>query len=123
MFAQLDQNVKQLLDDLQAIDFQRTGVVGVFVFAYVATALLATVERSFNQNFDAPSGRPWYLRVLVLAVVERFERGELCTVGDLADELGLADRRVQAVDGADARKTGFVLRKVCADYSVERHLG
>jgi membrane protein len=63
MLAQLDENVKRLLDELQSIDFQRIGAVGVLLFIYAATGLLATVEQSFNQIYDAPNGRPWYVRV------------------------------------------------------------
>jgi membrane protein len=63
VLAQLDVNVKRLLDDLQAIDFRRIGAVGVLLFIYAATGLLTTIEQSFNQIFDAPGNRPWYVRV------------------------------------------------------------
>lgn len=63
VLAQLDENVAALLDELQAIDFQRIGAVGVLLFIYAATGLLSTVEQSFNQIYDAPSGRPIYRRI------------------------------------------------------------
>lgn len=63
VLAQLDENVARLLDDLQSIDFQRIGAVGVLMFVYAATGLLGTVEQSFNQIYDAPAGRPWYRRI------------------------------------------------------------
>jgi membrane protein len=63
MLARLDENVMRLLDELQSIDFQRIGVFGALLFIYAATGLLATVEQSFNQIFDAPGSRPWYVRV------------------------------------------------------------
>ncbi|MEO0972331.1 MAG: hypothetical protein AAFX85_04490, partial [Pseudomonadota bacterium] len=63
VLTQVDENLAKLLDDLQAINFQRIGGVGVLLFVYASTALLSMVEHSFNQICGAPSGRPWYRRI------------------------------------------------------------
>jgi len=61
--TRLDQVVQGLLDSLERVSFRGIGLVGILVFIYGATALLATVERSFNDVFGVTSGRPWYVRL------------------------------------------------------------
>ncbi|MEM8782339.1 MAG: YhjD/YihY/BrkB family envelope integrity protein [Planctomycetota bacterium] len=58
----LDDQLSTWLDQLQEVDFRSIGVVGVLIFLYGATALLATIESSFNRILRADENRPWYLR-------------------------------------------------------------
>lgn len=59
----LRDNIQVWLNKLQNISFRSIGIVGVLLFIYGATGLLATIERSFNQIYGAPSNRPWYVRL------------------------------------------------------------
>jgi len=61
--VQLEQDIQIWLDKLQSIDFRSIGAAGVIMFIYGATALLATIERSFNQIYGGSNSRPWYLRL------------------------------------------------------------
>ncbi len=58
----LDEQLATWLDQLQQVNFGSIGVVGVLIFIYGATALLATVESSFNRILRAEENRPWFLR-------------------------------------------------------------
>ncbi len=59
----LDEQIQGLLDQLEQVKFGSIGVVGVLVFFYGATALLATTERSFNAIFGVGDSRHWLLRL------------------------------------------------------------
>ncbi|MBI1368071.1 MAG: YihY family inner membrane protein [Planctomycetes bacterium] len=59
----LDEQFSSVLGKLEHISFGSIGVVGVLVFIYGATGLLATVERSFNSVFGVMGGRKWYIRL------------------------------------------------------------
>jgi YihY family inner membrane protein len=59
----LDQQLQGWLDELQRVDFRSIGVVGVLVFIYGATGLLATIEHSFNRILRATENRSWALRL------------------------------------------------------------
>lgn len=59
----LTQQIDQWFDKLQAINFGAIGAVGVLLFIYGATGLLATIERSFNRICDTSSNRPLYIRL------------------------------------------------------------
>ncbi len=61
--SRIDDAVLGVLNRLQEINFQSIGVVGVFVFLYASTGLLATIEQSFNQIYGAPQSRPWHVRL------------------------------------------------------------
>lgn len=61
--ALLGDNIEQLLDKLENVDFGKIGWAGLLVFIYGATTLLETAEKSFNAVFDVEQGRPWYLRL------------------------------------------------------------
>lgn len=60
---QLGERIGGIIDQLSHINFRGIGVVGVLIFLYAATALLATIERSFNSVFGVEQARPWYLRL------------------------------------------------------------
>ena len=59
----LADRIEGLMNSLETINFGGIGVVGLLVFIYGATGLLATVERSFNQIYTASHARPWYIRL------------------------------------------------------------
>ncbi|MGD2132615.1 MAG: YhjD/YihY/BrkB family envelope integrity protein [Maricaulaceae bacterium] len=61
--ARIDESVSGIIDRLANINFQGIGVIGVFVFLYASTGLLATIEQSFNQIYGAPQSRPWHVRL------------------------------------------------------------
>ncbi|MEX0741276.1 MAG: YhjD/YihY/BrkB family envelope integrity protein, partial [Phycisphaeraceae bacterium] len=59
----LDEELTNILDTLEGVDIRSIGVVGVLLFIYGATALLVTIEDSFNAVFGTTEGRPWYVRL------------------------------------------------------------
>ncbi len=59
----IDETVANSLNQLQNINFQSIGAIGVLVFFYAATALLVTIEQAFNQIFGASQARPWHVRL------------------------------------------------------------
>lgn len=59
----LTENVQSVIDRLEQINFASIGVVGVLIFIYASTKLLSTAEHNFNRIFDAPYGRPIYVRL------------------------------------------------------------
>ncbi|MEZ6192724.1 MAG: YihY/virulence factor BrkB family protein [Phycisphaerales bacterium] len=59
----LTKNVQSLIDKLEQINFASIGIVGVLIFIYASTKLLSTAEHNFNRIFDAPYGRPIYVRL------------------------------------------------------------
>lgn len=59
----LRENIQTYLETLQKINFKSIGVVGVLLFIWGATGLLATIERSFNHIYAVTRPRPWYLRL------------------------------------------------------------
>ena len=83
----LRQNIQKWLNDLQNVSFKSIGIVGVLLFIYAATGLLATIERSFNQIYGVSSNRPWYVRLPMyytvitlgplLIVLGQFVQGQL----------------------------------------------
>ncbi len=60
---QLSRRVEEFLAQLRGISFGGIGVVGLLVFIYGATALLTTIEKSFNTVMGVRGGRPWYRRL------------------------------------------------------------
>jgi membrane protein len=55
--------VGQIMESLERVSFGGIGTIGLLVFIYAATGLLATVERSFNTIYGISQARPWYLRL------------------------------------------------------------
>ncbi|MHC4994849.1 MAG: YhjD/YihY/BrkB family envelope integrity protein [Planctomycetota bacterium] len=60
---QLNDRVQGYIDKLEQVNLSSIGVIGVLVFIYGATALLATIERSFNAILGVSASRPWYVRL------------------------------------------------------------
>lgn len=61
--AALRENIRNILDELRGVSFRSIGIVGLLVFIWASTELLATVERSFNTVFGISRARPFYLRL------------------------------------------------------------
>lgn len=61
--AAVETAIQDWMERLSRINFASIGVVGVLLFIYGATGLLATIERSFNFIYDTSSSRPVYIRV------------------------------------------------------------
>jgi len=59
----LDEQFQAVLTELEGISFGSIGLIGVILFIWAATGLLATIEGSFNQILGGSSRRPWYLRL------------------------------------------------------------
>jgi len=92
--------------DLKSINFGSIGVIGVAIFIYGATGLLATIERSFNRIYNAQNARPIQLRipmyftVLVLAPV-------VLTLGQVVSQQLQPYLMLDTLSGA-AEQVGFV---------------
>lgn len=59
----LDQRITALLNYLESVDMRSIGVVGVLLFIYGATQLLASIEQNFNGIIQARGHRPLRTRV------------------------------------------------------------
>jgi membrane protein len=66
---QLTTRIDDFLDGLSSINFGGIGVVGLLIFIYGATALLTTIEESFNLILRSRRGRPWYMRLMLYYTV------------------------------------------------------
>lgn len=55
--------IESVMEDLEKVNFSGVGVVGLLLFIYAATGLLAMIERSFNNIYGVVQSRPWYLRL------------------------------------------------------------
>jgi len=80
--GELSQRVGEIFASLESVDFRRIGIIGLLVFIYASTALLANVERSFNAVYGVDSSRPWYLRLPLYYTV--ITLGPLALVGGVA---------------------------------------
>ncbi len=65
----LGDQVEKVLTQLETVDFRGVGLVGILIFVWAATGLLATVEGSFNHIYKAGPGRPPYLRLPIYYTV------------------------------------------------------
>ncbi len=61
--GKLDEQLTLWLDQLQNVDFRSIGLVGILIFIYGATKLLATIESSFNLVLRAEENRSWFIRL------------------------------------------------------------
>lgn len=64
---ELRASIQKIMTDLtqqaSEISVGSIGAVGLAVLIWAALALLVTVERSFNQIYNCPTGRSWHLRI------------------------------------------------------------
>ncbi|MEM9019240.1 MAG: YihY/virulence factor BrkB family protein [Planctomycetota bacterium] len=63
MKQQVDEVIGQFADAASSIKLGSIGVVGMFILIWAALGLIVTVERTFNKIYNAPSGRPWHVRI------------------------------------------------------------
>lgn len=67
--VQTKARVDQLLADLQTqvstVNFKSIGLVGLGLLIWAGLSLVVSLETSFNRIYDAPSGRPWHLRITI----------------------------------------------------------
>ncbi|MFA7236263.1 MAG: YhjD/YihY/BrkB family envelope integrity protein [Phycisphaeraceae bacterium] len=61
--AAIAASLQQAIDSLEKVSFKGIGTVGILIFIYGATGLLATIEKSFNLIYGVAKSRPWYLRL------------------------------------------------------------
>lgn len=61
--AAIDQWISSLLDRVSGIPFGAIGLVGVALLIYAAISMMVEIEKSFNQIYQAPTGRSWIRRV------------------------------------------------------------
>jgi membrane protein len=80
--GELAQRVEEVFAKLESVNFRRIGIIGLLVFVYASTALLANIERSFNAIYGTDSARPWYLRLPLYYTV--ITLGPLALVGGVA---------------------------------------
>ncbi|HKI82973.1 MAG TPA: YhjD/YihY/BrkB family envelope integrity protein [Candidatus Krumholzibacteria bacterium] len=101
----LGDQVERILTELETVDFRGVGLVGILIFIWAATGLLATVESSFNHIYKAGPGRPPYLRLPIYYSV--------ITLSPLVIFIGqVAQRRM--LDNIDALGIGSSLMAILA---------
>lgn len=80
--GEVTERVDEIFATLESVNFRRIGIVGLLVFVYASTALLANIERSFNAIYGTDSARPWYVRLPLYYTV--ITLGPLALVGGVA---------------------------------------
>ena len=55
--------IQTLFTQLEGVSFRGIGAIGLLIFIYGATGLLASIEKSFNLIFGVNKSRPWFLRL------------------------------------------------------------
>ncbi len=61
--AAIEQQFDDLFARLENVSFRGIGAIGLIIFIYGATGLLASIEKSFNLVCGANKARPWYMRL------------------------------------------------------------
>jgi YihY family inner membrane protein len=79
---EIRRRVESLSSSLEGLPFKRIGFLGLLLFVYASTALLASIERSFNAIYGTDSQRPWYLRLPLYYTV--ITLGPLALMGGIA---------------------------------------
>lgn len=59
----VDEAIAHLFEKAQTLDVRAMGAVGVMLLVFAAIGLVVTVEKTFNNIYCAPRGRPWTARV------------------------------------------------------------
>lgn len=59
----IDEQLQQVFDSLENVSFRGIGAIGLIIFIYGATGLLASIEKSFNTIYGVSKSRPWFLRL------------------------------------------------------------
>ena len=63
MRQRIDELVGSLAEGATSIRIGSIGVVGTLILIWAALGLVVTVENTFNIIYNAPSGRPWHMRI------------------------------------------------------------
>lgn len=63
MRQRIDDLIGGLADGATSINIGSIGVAGTLLLIWAALGLIVTVEKTFNVIFNAPSGRPWHVRI------------------------------------------------------------
>lgn len=63
MKERIDDLVGGLSEGASSISINSIGVIGMLVLIWAALGLIVTVEKTFNVIYNAPSGRPWLVRI------------------------------------------------------------
>lgn len=61
--AEIKKKMDEALEQLENVSFRSIGAIGLLIFIYGATGLLATIEKSFNEIYAVNRSRPWYVRI------------------------------------------------------------
>jgi membrane protein len=61
----VDDVVNQISLAIEKVSFAKITAVGFGVLIWAALALVITIEQCFNMIYGAPTGRPWYMRVIM----------------------------------------------------------
>lgn len=62
---EIDTLITEITEKAYQLNFQNVGGLGLLLLIWGAMGLMVTVEQCFNRIYDAPSGRPWYQRVML----------------------------------------------------------
>jgi membrane protein len=60
---ELGATIRSLILRAKKIDYRAIGIIGAITLIYAAISMLTEVERSFNQIFRVPIGKPWRRRL------------------------------------------------------------
>jgi membrane protein len=63
MRRRIDEVVGGVAEGATSLSFKSIGVVGMLLLIWAAVGLIVTVEKTFNVIFNAPTGRPWHVRI------------------------------------------------------------
>lgn len=61
--GELASAIRSLILRAKSIDYRAIGMIGAITLIYAAISMLTEVERSFNQIFRVPIGKPWRRRL------------------------------------------------------------
>ncbi len=59
----LEDQVQAVFAYLEGVNFRSIGAVGLLIFIWGATGLLAGIEKSFNAIYSETKSRPWFMRL------------------------------------------------------------
>ena len=63
--ASIRRTLREVTHQVSSLDFASIGVVGLLLFVYAAVALAESTESVFNRIYDAPTKRPFHIRLAI----------------------------------------------------------
>ena len=63
--ASIRRTLREVTRKVSSLDFASIGVVGLLLFVYAAVALAESTESVFNRIYDAPTKRPFHIRLAI----------------------------------------------------------